>query len=110
MPATKPKRHKASNGAAFQRIYTRLTKMSLRQRRSLVDRLRMEAEDILAGGYDPEDVPGDNNLWAGDLLLAAGKIARMRATKEVLAAFDSPERGIGTLSATEVEEIEALLD
>lgn len=51
---------------------------------------------VLDGAYDPEDNPGDNLRWAGDLFSAAAKLVRLAP--------------VSRLTQSELEEIESGCD
>lgn len=44
--------------------------------KATASRLEDKARRVLAGGYDPQTEPGENDAWAADLLSAAAKMHR----------------------------------
>ena len=90
-------------------IKQQIRNLTTEQRAEIVERLSDKAQRILLGQYDPEDHPGDNYLWAGDLLRAAGLIQRREMSDEEHAAASISDCcQFDAMTQSEAEEIEAI--
>jgi len=90
------------------RIKRRIRKMSRAQRGELLSQLRAKAQRILE--YGPDDYNGDNLLWAGDLLRAAGVIQRTWLCNGGKGNPAIPDCDVfDALNRSEAAEIEAML-
>lgn len=90
-------------------ITEKIITMSEEDRADLVERLKEKAADIGGGNFGEEDYPGQNALWAGDLYAAAGRIETIGHEEEASGYCDLDQCGIGALTNSEAEEIEAML-
>jgi hypothetical protein len=91
------------------RIKRRIRKMSRAERGELLSQLRAKAQRILE--YGPDDYNGDNLLWAGDLLRAAGLIQRTWLRNGGKGNCAIPDCCVfDAMSQSEAEEIAAILD
>jgi hypothetical protein len=90
-------------------VKAQLRKLTAEQRDCLVAALVDKAFRIIRDAYAPEDHPGDDYLWAGDLLRAAGLIQRLKMSRRDLKAASIADCcQFNALSQSEAEEIEAL--
>lgn len=88
-----------------------IKEMDKEEREDLAERLHQKAIKILQGELGDDERAGENFLWAGDLLRAAGLIQRYELTLE-----DADDGGFipdccrfEALSESEGEEIESVL-
>ena len=51
-----------------------MAKTEIMNWKDVATRLEDKARRVLAGGYDPETEPGENDAWVADLYSAAAKI------------------------------------
>jgi hypothetical protein len=92
--------------STVEEVKRKILSMSAEEREELIEALIARADEILDSGLKAQTYPGQNCLWAADLLGAAGRIATMKArprsTVPKLCRIEALTQG-------EAEEIEALL-
>lgn len=92
------------------RMKARILKMTLEQRTDLAQNLREKADSVLNGDFEAESFKGENCLWAGDLLRAAGIITGLKDKKNVILHSVPLCCTLEGLTQGEAEEIESILD
>jgi hypothetical protein len=90
-------------------VKAQLRKLTAEQRGLIVTALVDKAFRIIRYNYTTENHPGDDYLWAGDLLRAAGLIQRLKMSRRDLKAASIADCcRFDALSQSEAEEIKAL--